>query len=152
MLPFFSNTKKSIADQLCPNEWREFLGNCYKLYENSIYMEREEASKTCFEANSKLSSILSSDEQLFISNYARAQNPNKKVWVGGKRNSMNIWKWNENDQTEFNYTKWHQLEPDSGMNCMYLNHLTNYSWHDASCGTEGKRWGILLLLCKKSFQ
>jgi hypothetical protein len=155
MLPFFSTKKTSTsytADQICPNEWREFSGNCYKLFENSIYVEREEASRVCYGASSNLSSILSSEEQLFISKYASAQNPNKKVWVGGRQNSFHIWKWDENNEKEFNYTNWHLVEPDSGMNCMYLNHLTNYSWHDASCGTAGKRWGISLLLCKKSFQ
>ena len=155
MLPFISNKNTSTsytADRICPPEWAEFSGNCYKIFENSIYMEREEASRVCYGADSYLSSISSSEEQLFISNYASVQNPDKKVWVGGRKNSLDIWKWEENTKREFNYTNWYQAEPDSGMNCMYLNHLTNYSWHDASCGTEGKRWGISLLLCKKSIQ
>ena len=104
----------------------------------------------CKEHAANLSSIHSLYEQLYISNYVSVHNPNKKIWIGGKKNSIEIWTWDEDNKKQFNYTNWHKMEPDSGENCMYLNHLTNYSWHDANCGTEGKRWGISLFLCKKT--
>ena len=137
---------KTTTYQMCPENWITFYNNCYKVIRQSIFMERNQASNICRKQKSNLASIHSSEEQTFISNYVKNQAPQKKVWVGGKRNE-NYWTWD--DSSPFNYTNWFKNEPDSEVDCMYLHYNKNYAWHDANCGIEGKRWAISTFLCQK---
>ena len=143
---FTKTLAQSTIYRNCPFGWNMFTSHCYKLFDNSVYIEREEASRFCQKESSYLSSIHSREEQRFIASYVRVQYPKKKVWIGGTLQTKR-WKWD--DGQWFGYTNWHINEPNSEVRCMYLNHLNNYSWHDASCGTEGKRWAISIFLCKK---
>lgn len=129
----------------CPFEWTMYKNGCYKLFNNNVYIEREEASNICKDEASYLASIKSINEQKFVSNYIRVHEPEKKIWIGGRK--YDVWKWDEGD--EFDYTNWYPHEPNNGVDCIYMNHLKNYSWHDASCGADGRRWGIFVFLCKK---
>ena len=118
----------------------------FKLFHNSIFLERNEAAQICRKQKSSLSSIHSIEEQTFISEYVKRQEPGKKVWVGGKR-VQNDWKWD--DGSSFGYKNWYGNEPDSEEDCMYLHYSKTYQWQDANCGEEGKRWAISMFLCKK---
>ena len=137
---------KTTAYVFCPSNWIMFGNDCYKLFHQSIFLERNEAAKICRKQKSSLSSIHSIQEQTFISEYVKRQEPGKKVWVGGKR-VQSDWKWD--DGSSFGYTNWYGNEPDSEEDCMYLHYSKTYQWQDANCGVEGKRWAISMFLCKK---
>ena len=136
---------KSSSDKLCHGNWFTYSTNCYKVFRNSTYVERLQASNICQEHDSSLSSILSIEEHSFISNLMTVKSPDKKVWIGGKK-FHDQWIWDEG--SNFVYTNWYRNEPTSGENCMYLHHGKNYAWQDASCGIEGKRWAVSAFLCK----
>ena len=141
-----NSTHKSNDYTKCSSEWSIFANYCYKLFDNNVYIERKEAARICKSKKSYLSSINSLEEQIFVLNFVSQKYPAKKVWLGGVQ-TRDIWMWD--DGKVFDYTNWYLKEPDSVKRCMYMNHLTKYAWHDASCGADGKRWGISILLCKK---
>ena len=139
------NTKGS-SGKFCPVDWATFSSNCYRIFSHSTYVERMQASSICQKHGSNLTSILSIKEQSFISDLITVKSPGKKVWIGGKQ-IQDQWIWDEGSR--FGYTNWYRNEPDSGENCMYIHHDKKYAWHDANCGTKGKRWAISVFLCKK---
>ena len=87
------------------------------------------ARRNCLNEGSHLTSILSDDEQTFITQLI--QHTGSYYWVAGKR--YGGWKWE--DGSVFFYTNWHPGRPNND-ECLLLYPSWGYTWFDVPCFTS----------------
>lgn len=94
--------------ELLPSK-HEYNGHVYQLYDQGCTWE--EAKKYCEEKGGYLVTISSSDEQEFIENFLKEEGEKNNYWLGGYKNSSNLWQWLTGEP--FDYTNWANGQPDS---------------------------------------
>ncbi|KAM4596327.1 brevican core protein-like [Fundulus diaphanus] len=128
-----------FEEQRCEDGWTKFQGNCYL-----HFSDREEwldAEGRCRDLNAHLVSIITPEEQQFVSATAR-----DNQWIGlNDKTVENDFQWT--DSTPLQYENWKLNQQDynltSAEDCVAMIWLENGKWNDVLCNSH------LSFTCKK---
>ena len=101
----------------------EFNHHYYKVFSGEYTWS--EAEKQCEEQGGHLVTITSEGEQNFINSLI---NSDSCVWIGGKRNTKNVWVWVTGE--EWKYENWAPGEPNNSSN-MISNENRVVIWNNS---------------------
>ncbi|XP_038076947.1 macrophage mannose receptor 1-like [Patiria miniata] len=130
----------------CDDGWNLFNGNCY--YIETKTDTYDVGKKACEDKGSKLTSILDSDEQSYLS--MRTYMLQVYLWIGlNDKTTSNVFVWE--DGSTYNFKYWAPGQPDhfgNGDNerCVHFRYgeLEEGMWNDLPCGST-----ICGYICKK---
>ncbi|PWA28999.1 hypothetical protein CCH79_00006349 [Gambusia affinis] len=138
-LPSYGGERCEIEEQRCEDGWTKFQGNCY--LHVSDRAEWLEAEQRCRHLNAHLVSIITPEEQQFVSAHAQ-----ENQWIGlNDKTVQKDFQWT--DGSPLQYENWKLNQPDNYLNpaedCVVLIWHENGKWSDVSCSDH------LPFTCKK---
>uniref|UniRef100_A0A914QGK5 C-type lectin domain-containing protein n=1 Tax=Panagrolaimus davidi TaxID=227884 RepID=A0A914QGK5_9BILA len=117
----------TVKPKSCPTEWTLFQEHCYKVFDNSNWIEAE---RKCINESAHLVSIHGLEEDQFVADLANFTSVvpctyTDSSWIGAYTEDNNKnWKWT--DGTPFDYEKWMPTQPDRpGLDDCLVIHLGN---------------------------
>ena len=125
----------------CTSEWKEFERSCYKFFTSRLPEKWVKARDFCLDQNSHLVSLLSTEEQEFVTTMTSSSSYN--VWIGAKLGTFDF-EWE--DGNEFDYTNWMSGYPSYSGDCIAMSVNNGMQWFDTSCSDNQ------YYICKQSFE
>ena len=115
----------------CAAGWTSFNVSCYRKYE--VARAWSDARAACVAEGGDLVSILSEEENTFVTAISKAAN----FHIGATDGAFEgAWTWS--DGSPWRYAKWAPGEPNDyyGEDCAELNDYWNGKWNDMPCGVS----------------
>ncbi|XP_062587630.1 perlucin-like [Saccostrea cucullata] len=128
------------AEAYCPDNWREFSGDCY-LFLTHLPMNWQSAWDYCAHRGAKLVEIEDVSEDNFIIQNAKDFHIGDCFWLGGSDAELpGVWMWSTS-RTMLMYTNWAPGEPNhhqsDNEHCLDLLYYAGYNdayfWNDEYC-------------------
>lgn len=115
----------------CPSGWLEFQESCFWASDFAVPWRTAVAACRLASPQSLPASIHSRFENAALESLLSGQ----KAWVGLRRNSSDIFTWNDGTDTDFTF--WDEKEPDDRGDCVFVDSdgVTG-QWGSANCEQE----------------
>ncbi|XP_038075664.1 fibrillin-2-like [Patiria miniata] len=122
----------TVSAQTCPDDWKEFNGNCYYLGPHSYWTTGRD---DCLQRGADMAVITDSATNDFISNmpWNMGHSYDDVMWIGlNDRMTEDDFRWT--DGSKPSYTNWIPGQPDDlyGADCVQM-WLDSNQWSDESC-------------------
>uniref|UniRef100_A0A0B7A018 C-type lectin domain-containing protein n=1 Tax=Arion vulgaris TaxID=1028688 RepID=A0A0B7A018_9EUPU len=128
----------------CPEDWYAYKKNCY--FFDKVNSRWSVAQVTCRDFGSKLTDILTIEENMFLTKHARRIKFGS-AWVGGRDALANgTWKWEaQNTLITFQQWKGGAARQDAAATCLALQteDKSTYHWKKQGCEIKNR------FICKK---
>ncbi|XP_075715630.1 C-type lectin domain family 4 member G-like [Rhinoderma darwinii] len=113
---------------LCPGGWNMIGSSCY--YVSGEILSWDMARDECYKVNSELVMIKDKTQSDSLKKLFK---PNKRYWIGLRRDpqELHIWKWL--DGTQVTFTNWGVNEPNYYSNLEHCGETLSGPWNDRSC-------------------
>jgi len=123
----------------CDPDWLWYNGHCY-YYEYSSPQAYQQAENTCVQMGAHLVSILSNEENAFVSGHA-----SDSAWIGlNDLVTADNFQWTDGSPKA--YTDFYTGEPNDSGDCIQFWMEAGFAWDDANCALQKS------FVCKKPEQ
>ncbi|XP_051785373.1 alpha-N-acetylgalactosamine-specific lectin-like isoform X2 [Erpetoichthys calabaricus] len=130
--------KKRNCDEICPENFVDFLGHCYQYFGKETTWS--EAEENCKHYEGHLASVPSAEVNNFIISLIKKSNGNTlaATWLGGY-NTVKDGTFMWTDGSKFGFQHWNENQPDNYggyEHCVHIIGGNTGVWNDLSCSTK----------------